>query len=562
MSLYASCFNAAISISMQDQDLKRPLPLSELEPAFSFVTDLFHGYEKQPDVKQVDYFDLKPEAVKLAADQTGTVFKIDCPYREAYRNLKNEFYVLAVSDKGELSVEKAYYHFGGRDSVPENFPLRLLERDTVEGKTFFYHVADSGEATAYSTLADIPDTVFLTLPEGETSAEVTFYFISKDGEQYAAQKVELNVPEGTEPRTIASEPTIYDIQGEIHGTVGKALDKVRMDVEFIDASDPERGATDRETATFDSAFRLVQFGYPETQLKLTFSRDGYVSSNLLVTPEELHAEQERSRSRSRAAELFDRDTAPADRDIVLKKKFSRTLVNLPADMIHISGELKYDPANNTRIVCDLSEVEQGKAQLKTTDMETPPGSRYLEFKILYSQITPFDLNIPPDRLLLNVPRLAAVYYRSEEENAGFRSIQNYGIPEKNPYTFENYLDRDKTAPEDWYLDGARELQMNYGGESISFALRNKPYILSLLDRIRRETGADIRTPDESYFNSSRVAASPEVFAFLKCGKHYGKIGIRNVRVEFNPDDPKKSTATLEFELHINKAENDRNLTVR
>ena len=238
------------------------------------------------------------------------------------------------------------------------------------------------------------------------------------------------------------------------------------------------------------------------------------------------------------------------------------MVNLPADMIVLSGELKYDPANNTRIVCDLSEVEQGKAQLKTTDMETPPGSRYLEFKILYSQITPFDLNIPPDRLLLNVPRLAAVYYRSEEENAGFRSIQNYGIPEKNPYTFENYLDRDKTAPEDWYLDGARELQMNYGGESISFALRNKPYILSLLDRIRRETGADIRTPDESYFNSSRVAASPEVFAFLKCGEHYGKIGIRNVRVEFNPDDPKKSTATLEFELHINKAEHDRNLTVR
>jgi len=36
---------------------------------------------------------------------------------------------------------------------------------------------------------------------------------------------------------------------------------------------------------------------------------------------------------------------------VLKKKFSRTLVNIPADMIHISGELKYDPANNTRIVC-------------------------------------------------------------------------------------------------------------------------------------------------------------------------------------------------------------------
>jgi hypothetical protein len=563
MSLTASYFNAAISILMQDQDLKRPLPQSELEPAFSFARMLFHGYESQSDVKQVEYFDLKPEAVKLVADQTGTVFKIDCPYREAYRDLKNEFYVLAVADKGELSVEKAYYHFGRPDSVPANFvSTDYYSGEKTERKTFFYHIADSGEATAYPALADIPDTVFLTLPEGETSAEVTFYFISKDGAQYAAQKVELNVPEGTEPRTISSKPTVYDIQGEIYGTGNKPLDKVGMNVEFLDASDPERGATDREIATFDSAFRLILFGYPKTQLKLTFSHDGYVSSSQLVTPEELRAEQENNRSRSRASELFDRDTDASDREIVLKKKINHTMVNLPADMIVLSGELKYDPANNTRIVCDLSEVEQGKAQLKTTDMETPPGSRYLEFKILYSQITPFDLNIPPDRLLLNVPRLAAVYYRSEEENAGFRSIQNYGIPEKNPYTFENYLDRDKTAPEDWYLDGARELQMNYGGESISFALRNKPYILSLLDRIRRETGADIRTPDESYFNSSRVAASPEVFAFLKCGKHYGKIGIRNVRVEFNPDDPKKSTATLEFELHINKAENDRNLTVR
>ena len=244
--------------------------------------------------------------------------------------------------------------------------------------------------------------MFLTLPEGETSAEVTFYFISEDGSEYAAQKVELAVPEGAEPRTIASEPTIYDIQGEIHGTVGKALDKVRMDVEFIGASDPERGATDRETATFDSAFRLVQFGYPETQLKLTFSRDGYV----------------RSRSRSRAAELFDRDTAPADRDIVLKKKFSRTLVNLPADMIHISGELKYDPANNTRIVCDLSEVEQGRVQLKTTDLETPPGSRWLEVRLEFNELGPDPTLYPPRLLPVLIPSRSIVSYRSGDENDG------------------------------------------------------------------------------------------------------------------------------------------------
>ncbi|MBQ4290530.1 MAG: hypothetical protein II719_04975, partial [Clostridia bacterium] len=148
MSLYASCFNAAISISMQDQDLKRPLPQSELNPAFSFVRKLFRGYEGRTDVKQVEYFDLRPEAVKFAENQAGTVFKIDCPYREAYRDLKNEFYVLAVADKGELSVEKAYYHFGKRDSVPESFTLTNFKRDTIEGKTFFYHVADSGEATA------------------------------------------------------------------------------------------------------------------------------------------------------------------------------------------------------------------------------------------------------------------------------------------------------------------------------------------------------------------------------------------------------------------------------
>ena len=200
--LTAAFYNTEVYIHSEG----KPVSATDLKPAFDFATGLFNDYKTVKDGKKVDYLDLKPEAVKLAADQTGTVFKIDCPYREAYRNLKNEFYVLAVSDKGELSVEKAYYHFGGRDSVPANYvSTDYYSGEKTEGKTFFYHVADSGEATAYPALADIPDTVFLKLPEGETSAEVTFYFISKDGEQYAAQKVELNVPEGTEPRTISSK---------------------------------------------------------------------------------------------------------------------------------------------------------------------------------------------------------------------------------------------------------------------------------------------------------------------------------------------------------------------
>ena len=164
MSLYASCFNAAISILMQDEDLKRPLPLSELEPAFSFVTDLFHGYEKQSDVKQVAYFDLNPEAEKLAEDQAGTVFRIDCPYREEYRDMRDKLWVLAVSDKGELSVEKT--------------EVKALSRNSA---------------------ARIPDTVFLTLPEGEKTAELTFYFISEDGTQYSSQSVTLTVPKPAAP---------------------------------------------------------------------------------------------------------------------------------------------------------------------------------------------------------------------------------------------------------------------------------------------------------------------------------------------------------------------------
>ena len=559
MSLTASYFNAAISILMQDEDLKRPLPLSELRPAFSFVTDLFHGYEKQPDVKQVDYFDLKPEAVKLAADQTGTVFKIDCPYREAYRDLKNELYVLAVSDKGELSVEKAYYHFGGRDSVPESFTLTNFKRDTIEGKTFFYHVADSGEATAYPALADIPDTVFLTLPEGETSAEVTFYFISKDGEQYAAQKVELAVPEGAEPRTIAATPTVYDIQGEFYGTVGKALDKVKMDVEFLDASDPERGATDREEAAFDSAFRLVTFGYPETQLKLTFSRDGYVSSSQIFTPEELRAEQESARSRSGASSLFDRDMDAADREIVLKKKINHTMVNLPADMIHISGVLKYDPANNTRIVCDLSEVDQGRVQLKTTDLETPPGSRWLEVRLEFNELSPDPTLYPPRLLPVLIPSRSFVSYRSGDEDDGLTWMSTRGDP---AYTFGNFSDYGRIAKEDMFSDydgGPRKKR--YQKNEIEFHVYPQdPYYQELMDWAAGKIPKDepgTRTAGKEFEHEKK-----EEFQFLKCGKHYGKFAIGHLRLVFNPADPKLTEATVDIDLYINKAENDRNLTVR
>ena len=171
--LIASYFNARISIDVEDGSLAKPLPMAEMAPAFVFATGLFSDYKTAKDIRKVDYLDLKPEIEKNDGDKTGIKFRMDCAFRDQHKDMKDKFWLLAVSDKGELSLDKAIYHFKKR-------------QDLATGN--IYYISDGYEGKQH----DSPDTVFLTLPEGEKTAVLTFYFISGDGTQYSAQSITLS----------------------------------------------------------------------------------------------------------------------------------------------------------------------------------------------------------------------------------------------------------------------------------------------------------------------------------------------------------------------------------
>ncbi len=174
--LSAAFYNTEIYIHSEG----KPLSATDLKPAFDFATGLFNDYKTVKDGKKVDYLDLKPEIEQNVEEKTEIRFRMDCAFRDQHRNLKDKFWLLAVSDKGELSVDKAASYFKKRQNI-------------LTGKV--YYVSDRDEGKQYDSIPDLPDTVFLTLPEGEKSATLTFYFISKEGTQYSAQSITLSVPE-------------------------------------------------------------------------------------------------------------------------------------------------------------------------------------------------------------------------------------------------------------------------------------------------------------------------------------------------------------------------------
>jgi len=174
--LNAAFYNTEIYIHSEGN----PLSATDLKPAFDFATGLFNDYKTVKDGKKVDYLDLKPEIEQNVEEKTEIRFRMDCAFRDQHRNLKDKFWLLAVSDKGELAVDKAASYFKKRQNI-------------LTGKV--YYVSDRDEGKQYDSIPDLPATVFLTLPEGEKSATLTFYFISKEGTQYSAQSITLNVPE-------------------------------------------------------------------------------------------------------------------------------------------------------------------------------------------------------------------------------------------------------------------------------------------------------------------------------------------------------------------------------
>jgi len=168
-----------------NQSLLQPIFYqSLLQPIFNQIVKLFHGHKTVKDIKKVDWLELKPEIEKNDKGKTGTTFKLVCKFRDKDREMRDRHWILAVCEEGELSVEKAEFKALSREF-----------RDKINSSV------DPNVVNFFKDAREIPDTVYLALPEGKKTAELTFYFISEDGTQYSSQRITLTVPEAEKEST-------------------------------------------------------------------------------------------------------------------------------------------------------------------------------------------------------------------------------------------------------------------------------------------------------------------------------------------------------------------------
>lgn len=165
--LDATYYNMTINVKADSSDSDT---IESIQSVFDSIVKVFHGHETMKNVPIVDYYALTP-TVKDDSHHT-TTFKLKCIVKEQHNGTPQKNWVLAVSDKGELSVDM-----------------------------FSSHLTPKNEKIEYSSIPDLPDTVFLKLPEGEKTAKLTFYFISEDGTQYSSQSITLTVPEAEKEST-------------------------------------------------------------------------------------------------------------------------------------------------------------------------------------------------------------------------------------------------------------------------------------------------------------------------------------------------------------------------
>lgn len=181
-SLIVSYFNAKIFINIHDSNLKDPLPLSELDSVFSFISSLFQGYKTRKSIEKKQYFTTTTSIVKDKWNPNGTTFKVICDPDKRNNSLIDKNWILAVSNIGTLSVDNISFNY-------------KKIRDKANREDFYFVSTDINDKNRYYSIPSNPISVYLKLPEGEKTAELIFYFISEDGKQYSSQSITLTVPE-------------------------------------------------------------------------------------------------------------------------------------------------------------------------------------------------------------------------------------------------------------------------------------------------------------------------------------------------------------------------------
>ena len=332
----------------------------------------------------------------------------------------------------------------------------------------------------------------------------------------------------------------FDLLFTITDTDGKPLDGVEVEISW---SRPipglilsGRGETKSEEKTVDSQFRIQEKGW--TGLELTFMKDGYY-----IETRRYHINFMPNDSRDLGPDGKPKLVMKEDIQVVMYK-------GVPAaELVGTTrGMLQYDFEKGMRTVADLSAFDKKTEKTKKTTVSEEDGEEeeeedeeeYVEKRIRI-EMKSVDLKAKPkaskyieldfrrddkgevlfDGTLGDTPCPASFIIRlhSDDPGDGFVAVDQLGSGFVRP---EEYDKRYPAAPETGYQ---KELVFDFG-----------------------KKGADGRYQYESNY----------LFAFVKCGGHYGKVYIHPPVLDARVKTIQRVRVPLE-QLFFNRVEGDRNV---
>ena len=337
------------------------------------------------------------------------------------------------------------------------------------------------------------------------------------------------------------DATEFDLQFTITDTDGKPLDGVSVEIEqdrpVLQQLLSGKIETKKEKKTVDSRFRIQAKGWPS--LELTFMKDGYY-----IETRRYHINFMPNDSRDLGPDGKPKLVMKEDIQVVMYK-------GVPAaELVGTTrGTLQYDFEKGMRTVADLSAFDKKTEKPKKTTVSEEDGEEeeeedeeeYVEKKIRI-EMKSVDLKAKPkaskyieldfrrdekgdvlfDGMLQDTPCPASFIIRlhSDDPGDGFVAVDQLGSGFVRP---EEYDKRYPAAPETGYQ---KELVFDFG-----------------------KKGADGKYQYESNY----------LFAFVKCGEHYGKVYIHPPVLDARLKTIQRVRVPLE-QLFFNRVEDDRNVS--
>ena len=369
------------------------------------------------------------------------------------------------------------------------------------------------------------------------AAVSVLYAQTKDNEEAEMARWEAFIAD--QQKTL--DATEFDLQFTITDTAGKPLDGVSVEIEqdrpVLQQLLSGKEETKKEKKTVDSRFRIQAKGWPS--LELTFMKDGYY-----IETRRYHINFMPNDSR---------DLGPDGKPILQMKEDIQVVMykGVPAaELVGTTrGMLQYDFEKGMRTVADLSAFDKKTEKTKKTTVSEEDGEEeeeedeeeYVEKRIRI-EMKSVDLKAKPkaskyieldfrrdengetlfDGMLRDTPCPASFIIRlhSDDPDDGFVAVDQLGSGFVRP---EEYDKRYPAAPETGYQ---KELVFDFG-----------------------KKGADGKYPYEKNY----------LFAFVKCGGHYGKVYIHPPVLDARLKTIQRVRVPFE-QLFFNRVEDDRNVS--